>query len=496
MIIPSRSNMTNPDQFTFISCESGAAPRSIGKENRKRIRAQVMRTSWSHKKENKKVHAKYKPVNKAPGIPLCHSLVEDRRCCTASTFRSIMNVGSSNSGLENVVARNNDAPRSQNTVYPCIRGRKSLGKRGHSQPTLGLGLASQGDPRISDDYTEEADKIRWLEEEYLGLQACPSSLCGVDPFTSSIAPIDLRMHSYLQYYLDHVLPILHPFQEQAVVLKDTLLVQLNKSPLVLYSTLSIASLRVDNYSNRYDELLLYSKWSDSKLPVPHSFRFKTKSVHLLLHAMENPGTEPVSYAVFALICLITYELLVENIQDAKIHLRGLRNLIQAYGGLQKVCAADVTPSTISEMRKVVREMERYAEHCVAVDSLRTFSCKPDEDAMSRRLAVYSRFPTLIGKARASDGVDLFAVDEQNAGIVDEMVATECFWHMGCRNDKSQVLKALIGADTYVPAGARITNEHDQSCYSAVHGLDKLSDWNKAKFALTRHALSEIHDDLH
>lgn len=94
------------------------------------------------------------------------------------------------------------------------------------------------------------------------------------------------MHSYLQYYLDHILLVLHPFQEQTAILKDNLLVQLNKSPPVLYSTLSIASLRVDNYSNRYDELLLYSKWTDSELPVLHSFRFKTKTVHLLLHAVE------------------------------------------------------------------------------------------------------------------------------------------------------------------------------------------------------------------
>jgi hypothetical protein len=61
--------------------------------------------------------------------------------------------------------------------------------------------------------------------------------------------------------------------------------------------------------------------------------------------------------VFALICLITYELLVENIRDAKTHFQSLRNLLWSHGGLEKICAADVIPSTISDMRKVVREME-------------------------------------------------------------------------------------------------------------------------------------------
>jgi hypothetical protein len=182
------------------------------------------------------------------------------------------------------------------------------------------------------------------------------------PSLLAFAPIDLRMHSYIQYYLDNVVPVLHPFEEQTALLKDSLLSQLNRSPLVLYATLSVASLRVGNYSDRYEELLLYSKWSDSELPVPHSFRFKAKTVHLLLREMEAPAAEQVSTLVFALICLITYELLVENIQDAKPHLQGLRRLLESHGGLQRICAADITTSTVSEMHKVVREMGKYAEH--------------------------------------------------------------------------------------------------------------------------------------
>ena len=408
-----------------------------------------------------------------------------------------MNLGSENLDVESAVARSNDAPRSLNAVHLFMRGRGSLcqGTKGRSHAPFGLGLLSQEDSPLSDDDSEDQRVPRWVKKDYLGLQGCAPSCCGVDPFTSSIAPINLRMHSYLQYYLDNVLPILHPFQEQTAILRSALLEQLNQSPLVLYSTLSIASLRVDNYHNKYDELLLYSKWSDSQLPVPHSFRFKTKTVHLLLHAMEHPGTEPASYTVFALICLITYELLVENIQDAKTHFRGLRNLLRSHGGLQKICAADMTPSTMSEMRKVVREMEKYAEHCVDDSGALMFPHEPDEDALSRRLATYSRFPTLVGKApHAPEGVDWFAVDRQSAGIVDEMVATECFWHMGCRNDKSLILKALIGTDGHVPYDATNAGDHDQSCYSVVHGLDKLPDWNKSKFALTRHALSDVQDD--
>jgi hypothetical protein len=102
--------------------------------------------------------------------------------------------------------------------------------------------------------------------------------------------------------------------------------------------------------------------------------------------MKAPAAEQVSSMVFALICLIKYELLVGNIQDAKTHLQGLRRLLESHGGLQKICAADITTSTVSEMHKVVREMGKYAEHCVDGNGAQTFPYKPDENALSRRLA--------------------------------------------------------------------------------------------------------------
>ena len=86
------------------------------------------------------------------------------------------------------------------------------------------------------------------------------------------------------------------------------------------------------------------------------------------------------------------------------------------------------------------------------------------------------------------------MDQQSASIADEMTAMECFWYMGCRNDKSLILKALIGTDGYVPSGVGNTCEHDQSCYSVVHGLDKLPDWSKSSYALTRRSLSQIQSD--
>jgi hypothetical protein len=64
--------------------------------------------------------------------------------------------------------------------------------------------------------------------------------------------------------------------------------------------------------------------------------------------------------------------MVENIQDAKTCLQGLRRLLESYGGLQKICATGITTSAMSEMHKVVRGMEKYAKHCVDDNGTQTF----------------------------------------------------------------------------------------------------------------------------
>jgi hypothetical protein len=143
---------------------------------------------------------------------------------------------------------------------------------------------------------------KWIDEEYLGLQSCSPSCCGVDPFTSSITPIDLRMHSYIQCYLDNVVPVLRPFEEQTALLKDSLLNQLNRSLLVLYATLSVTSLRVDNYSDPNGATLSFR----SLTPFASRQRLSTRS-------FMQWGLLPPSKCHLwdALVCVITYELLVK-----------------------------------------------------------------------------------------------------------------------------------------------------------------------------------------
>jgi hypothetical protein len=97
--------------------------------------------------------------------------------------------------------------------------------------------------------------------------------------------------------------------------------------------------------------------------------------------MEAPTAEQVLSIASALICLITYELLVQIFGGAKPRLQSFHELLESRGGSGR-CAVDITTSAVSEMHKVVREMGKYAEHC---DGPQTFPYKPDENALSRRL---------------------------------------------------------------------------------------------------------------
>ena len=64
---------------------------------------------------------------------------------------------------------------------------------------------------------------------------------------------------------------------------------MNLSPLILYSTLTIAALLLDNYSNRYRGLLKFSraKTPDNGLPTLHSFRFKARTLSLLVETIPH-----------------------------------------------------------------------------------------------------------------------------------------------------------------------------------------------------------------
>jgi hypothetical protein len=174
--------MLDHDSFLtlhIIRCESGPNPRQVGLVNRTTIRAQVMRTFWSHKKALQKAalskasHKNHTPIHKSPDTPLCHSLVENRQCCTAPTYTSTITTGPRNEKVGSVLEQSMAGPLSHNDVLLSIRGRQSLcqGSGGHSHASFGLGQLG-GDPPTPEESVEETQMRKWVDEEYLVLKTC------------------------------------------------------------------------------------------------------------------------------------------------------------------------------------------------------------------------------------------------------------------------------------------------------------------------------------
>jgi hypothetical protein len=77
---------------------------------------------------------------------------------------------------------------------------------------------------------------------------------------------------------------------------------MNPSPLILYLTLAIAALWLDNYSNRYEDFLNFSLAEASDNSLPYSFRFHAWTLSLLV---ETIAPRQQHKAVHALANLIT-----------------------------------------------------------------------------------------------------------------------------------------------------------------------------------------------
>ena len=460
-------------EFSFIPLDIGDGPRKVSKTSRKKIRSQAMRDSWRRKKS-----AKEQPTSR-PQPPIEGEDIVSGEFDAGVPYRSVfVHDPDETDYYEQLAKKINQKQRTGLPTPPSSVESRESSPLTTVEHAFALSSATEEPiklrPWLGTD-TDDDDNIEVIERDTTQLQrnvgtASPQECSSLDPFTSAATSISPQMHYYLQYYLNSIVPLLHPFQEQQDLLTGSLKCSLARSPLILFSTLTMASMRIDNYSNKYDELLLYTKWPDSELPVPHSFRFKQKTIQTLLAMVQHPErleeNDGWCEIVFALICLVSYDLLVQNRQEAIMHLRALRQLLASKGGLHKICPPVMNPKIMSHMLSVVRGMKLYA---TANGETHDMPSPFDEKALCYRLATYSRFPALVGAHETSPGgVDWFHTGDGGT-LTDEIVTTELAWHMGCRDDKSRLLEVLTGT------GSGVVEDRPENCPSACKVCQKEID---------------------
>ena len=162
----------------------------------------------------------------------------------------------------------------------------------------------------------------------------PVSPIGIDPYCDASLPLRPITGYYLSHYLNSLLPQLHPFSVQQSLFRRRLTSHLASSPLLLASTLAVASLRLDNYSNRITELSSFYQTRNHYVlsdDIPHSFRFKAHTTQLLREALDRPDWQTPPYDILvALINLASYASLVSCHAEARMHLHGLHAILQKW----------------------------------------------------------------------------------------------------------------------------------------------------------------------
>ncbi|KAL9110956.1 MAG: hypothetical protein Q9227_004571 [Pyrenula ochraceoflavens] len=322
--------------LTFIAATpTGAATRTVSAKDRRQIRSQVMRTSWNAKKAKKQVTVRFVDGTKDVKEKSCsRGFRREQTPGFALTSKECVYYFDPVSPYEKAVGcyltppdSDSEADIPMQTVEDnevnATQCTQLLGTQLHSDILDYAGFDSY--PVDEPDSEGQPDADPRLPS--------PSSW-GIDPYSYAAVPLNFVTARYLNYYLIDLLPHLHPFPVQQNLFQRSFLPHLSSSPLILSSVLALASLRLDNYSNRLSDLFSFyraGRLSETTTDIPHSFRFKSHTVQLLRKALAGPTWQNPPYDVLvALINLASYSSLVSCPAEAQMHIRGLHALMRQY----------------------------------------------------------------------------------------------------------------------------------------------------------------------
>lgn len=270
-----------------------------------------------------------------------------------------------------------------------------------------------------------------------------------------------------------MVPLLHPFSIQCTLLYRNLVSYLSSSPLVLFSTLSIAALRVDNYSNRFSDLLSFwrTKSIEPGVPVPHSFRFKAAALHHLRLAVSGKTETSLHEKIFALVNIVSYDSLVARTTEAEMHLQGL------YLMLRRCCSHRAIAG-----QTTITAADQYAFDDVLSEGFCRLLWPISWEFQKVReiVALHSTFPPLIGMAYSGNRWDIFSRSEHH--FVDTIRGTGLPYYLSNRSERSEVLKVILGNETVENIGLALPAI---KWANAAPGSKPSEELDEAKIGLSR-----------
>ncbi|KIX96204.1 uncharacterized protein Z520_07982 [Fonsecaea multimorphosa CBS 102226] len=157
----------------------------------------------------------------------------------------------------------------------------------------------------------------------------------LDPFNISSVHITPSMNAALRHFSDVMIPGVFPTRHQAEIQTRWAFQNAAQDPLVLYSLLAIASAE---RSSRLGELRsgsIETTFTEADLEnrtVPDFVSYKVNAVRLANESMKSMDKATQASTIFAMMCLLSIEVITGNQKEIFAHVTGLQKLIAWRGG--------------------------------------------------------------------------------------------------------------------------------------------------------------------
>ncbi|KIW09982.1 hypothetical protein PV08_11758 [Exophiala spinifera] len=157
----------------------------------------------------------------------------------------------------------------------------------------------------------------------------------LDPFSTSSIMVTPSMDAVLRHFSDVMIPSVFPTRQQAEIQTRWAFEKASQEPLVLYSLLAISSAERDARLGQLRSGSQETTFTEEDLknrPVPDFVSYKVNAVKLANETMKSIETAAKASTIFAMMCLLSIEVITGNQKEIFAHVSGLQKLIAWRGG--------------------------------------------------------------------------------------------------------------------------------------------------------------------
>ncbi|KAH0848923.1 hypothetical protein FOPE_03018 [Fonsecaea pedrosoi] len=157
----------------------------------------------------------------------------------------------------------------------------------------------------------------------------------LDPFNLSSVHITPSMNAVLRHFSEVMIPSVFPTRHQAEIQSRWAFQNAAQEPLVLYSLLAIASAERSSRLGQLRSGSIETTFTEADLEnrsVPDFVSYKVNAVRIANETMKSMEKATQASTIFAMMCLLSIEVITGNSKEIFAHVSGLQKLIAWRGG--------------------------------------------------------------------------------------------------------------------------------------------------------------------